>query len=312
MGQCLADTLTYCKNTEIGKDVTITQESEFCIDLHCHSTASDGALSPGDLVRRAGEKGVTHLALTDHDTIAGLDDARAAAQDIGVSLVAGTELSCQWKSHTIHIVGLDFDTSGHELNAALERQNDNRWRRARTIADKLARLKIDDMVEKATLKAGGDVPGRPHFARVLVDEGAVKDSAQAFKRYLGAGKAGDVKGFWPSLEDVVQWITSAGGIAVLAHPRKYKLTATKLRALTGDFRQAGGRAIEVSTSGQSSGDLGFLAELCRRENLLASQGSDFHFPGAPWCELGSIMKMPDGLEPVWHHFRQPVGVPAAV
>lgn len=292
--------------------MTITQEAEFCIDLHCHSTASDGALPPGDLVRRASEKGVTHLALTDHDTISGLDDASVAAQAVGLSLVAGAELSCLWKSHTIHIVGLDFDTSDHNLNAALERQNDNRWRRAHTIAEKLSRLKIDDMVEKATVKAGGDVPGRPHFARVLVEEGAVKDSAQAFKRYLGAGKAGDVKGFWPPLEDVVQWITRAGGIAVLAHPRKYKLTATKLRALTSDFRQAGGRAIEVSTSGQSSGDLGFLAELCRRENLLASQGSDFHFPGAPWCELGSIMKMPDGLEPVWHHFRQPVGIPPAV
>nr|WP_284048129.1 PHP domain-containing protein [Marinobacter sp. ATCH36] len=280
--------------------------------MHCHSTASDGALPPTDLIHRASAKGVTHLALTDHDTISGLDDARTAAQAVGISLVAGTELSCLWKSQTIHIVGLDFDTSDHHLNEALARQNDNRWRRARTIAEKLAKLKIDNMVEKATLKAGGDVPGRPHFARVLVEEGAVKDSAQAFKRYLGAGKAGDVKGFWPSLEEVVQWITSAGGIAVLAHPRKYKLTATKLRALTKDFRQAGGRAIEVSTSGQSSGDLGFLAELCRRENLLASQGSDFHFPGAPWCELGSIMKMPDGLEPVWHHFRQPVGVPAAV
>lgn len=292
--------------------MTITQEAEFCIDLHCHSTASDGALPPGDLVRRASEKGVTHLALTDHDTISGLEDASVAAQAVGLSLVAGTELSCLWKSHTIHIVGLDFDTSDHYLNAALERQNDNRWRRAHTIAEKLSKLRIDDMVEKATVKAGGDVPGRPHFARVLVDEGAVKDSAQAFKRYLGTGKAGDVKGFWPPLEDVVQWITRAGGIAVLAHPRKYKLTATKLRALTSDFRQAGGRAIEVSTSGQSSGDLGFLAELCRRENLLASQGSDFHFPGAPWCELGSIMKMPDGLEPVWHHFRQPVGIPTAV
>ncbi|NMT64634.1 PHP domain-containing protein [Marinobacter orientalis] len=292
--------------------MTITQESGFCIDLHCHSTASDGALPPQDLVRRARDKGVTHLALTDHDTIAGLDDARTAAQAVGMSLIAGTELSCLWKSHTIHIVGLDFDSSDHNLKAVLARQNDNRWRRAHTIADKLAKLKIVDMVEKATFRAGGDVPGRPHFARVLVDEGAVKDSAQAFKRYLGTGKAGDVKGFWPTLEEVVQWITSAGGIAVLAHPRKYKLTATKLRALTGDFRQAGGRAIEVSTSGQSSGDLGFLAELCRRENLLASQGSDFHFPGAPWCELGSIMKMPDGLEPVWHHFRQPVGVPAAV
>lgn len=288
--------------------MTITQEAGFCIDLHCHSTASDGALSPEDLIRRAGEKGVTHLALTDHDTISGLEEASRAAQATGISLVAGTELSCLWKSHTIHIVGLDFDIADKDMNAALERQNDNRWRRARTITEKLSKLRIDHLLEKATDKAGGDVPGRPHFARVLVEEGAVKDSAQAFKRYLGTGKAGDVKGFWPSLEEVVQWITSAGGIAVLAHPRKYKLTATKLRALTGDFRQAGGRAIEVSTSGQSSGDLGFLAELCRRENLLASQGSDFHFPGAPWCELGAIMKMPDGLEPVWHHFRQPVGV----
>jgi predicted metal-dependent phosphoesterase TrpH len=255
---------------------------------------------------------VTHLALTDHDTIAGLEGAANAARSLGVSLIAGTELSCLWKSHTIHIVGLDFDTSDNNLNVALEQQNDNRWRRAHTIADKLARLKIDDMVKKATFQAGGDVPGRPHFARVLVEEGAVKDSAQAFKRYLGTGKAGDVKGFWPELPEVVRWITEAGGIAVLAHPRKYKLTATRLRSLVCDFRQAGGRGIEVSTSGQSSGDLGFLAELCRRENLLASQGSDFHFPGAPWCELGAIMKMPDGLEPVWHHFRQPVGVPATV
>lgn len=295
----------------IGNDVTIAQEADFCIDLHCHSTASDGALSPEELVRRAREKGVTHLALTDHDTISGLGNANKVARSVGVSLIAGTELSCLWRSHTIHIVGLDFDTADTHLNAALERQNDNRWRRARTIAEKLGKLNIEDMLGKATFQAGGDVPGRPHFARVLVDEGAVKDSAQAFKRYLGAGKAGDVKGFWPSLEEVVCWITSAGGIAVLAHPRKYKLTATKLRALTSDFRNAGGKALEVSTSGQSSGDLGFLAELCRREDLLASQGSDFHFPGAPWCELGAIMKMPDGLEPVWHHFREPVGLPPA-
>lgn len=290
--------------------MTITQEFEFCIDLHCHSTASDGALAPEAVVRRAREKGVTHLALTDHDTIAGLDKAGLAAREAGVSLIPGTELSCLWKNHTIHIVGLDFDTSETGLNLALERQNSNRWRRAHAIAEKLVKLNISDMVAKATDKAGGDVPGRPHFARVLVEEGVVKDSAQAFKRYLGSGKAGDVRAFWPTLEEVVQWITGAGGIAVLAHPRKYKLTATRLRALTSDFRQAGGRAIEVSTSGQSSGDLGFLAELCRREKLLASQGSDFHFPGAPWCELGTIMKMPDGLEPVWHHFRQPLGVAA--
>lgn len=292
--------------------VTIPQEPKFCIDLHCHSTASDGALPPADVVSRAAARGVTHLALTDHDTIAGLADARRASFAAGIQLINGTELSCLWKSRTIHIVGLDFQADDPALVDALAQQNDNRWARARMIAEKLSKLKVPDLLEQATRNAGGDVPGRPHFASVMVEAGTVKDTAQAFKRYLGNGKVGDVKAFWPELPNVVRWITEAGGIAVLAHPRKYRMTATKLRELTCDFRRAGGRAIEVSTSGQSSGDLGFLAELSRREGLLASQGSDFHFPGNPWCELGHIMKMPDGLEPVWHHFREPLGVPAPV
>lgn len=287
--------------------MTITQESAFCIDLHCHSTASDGALAPADLVRRAVEQGVTHLALTDHDTIEGLPEAQAAADATGITLISGTELSCLWKTQTIHVVGLDFDRDSPAFVEALARQHENRWARARMIDERLQKVGVADLLGKATDKAGGDVPGRPHFARVLVEEGKVKDSAQAFKRYLGAGKPGDVKAFWPELSEVVQWITEAGGVAVLAHPRKYRMTATKLRNLVHDFIRAGGRSIEVSTSGQSSGDLGFLAELCRRQELLASQGSDFHFPGAPWCELGNIMKMPDGLEPVWHHFKQPAG-----
>lgn len=289
--------------------MTITQDAQFCIDLHCHSTASDGALSPDELIERAAERGVTHLALTDHDTLAGLPAARTAADRAGVSMIPGTELSCVWRSHTIHVVGLDFDTSSESFLAAMERQNANRWGRAKAIAEKLGKIRVDNLLEKATAVAGNDVPGRPHFAKVLVQEGVVKDMNQAFKRYLGQGKPGDVKAFWPELEEIVQWIVDAGGIAVLAHPRKYRLTATRLRALVSDFRQAGGRAMEVSTSGQSSGDLGFLADLCRRESLLASQGSDFHFPGAPWCELGRIAKMPDGVEPVWHHFKQPVGLP---
>lgn len=291
--------------------MTIPQETDFCIDLHCHSTASDGALSPEDLVSRAATMGVTHLALTDHDTVAGLARATHSAAEAGLSLISGTELSCVWRSQTIHIVGLDFDVADTVFQAALERQNNNRWARARAITDKLSKIGVENLLEKATQGANGDVPGRPHFARVLVDEGVVKDPAQAFKRYLGAGKPGDVKAFWPELEEVVRWIVEAGGVAVLAHPRKYRLTATKLRALVADFKRAGGRAMEVSTSGQSSGDLGFLAELCRREELLGSQGSDFHFPGAPWCELGRITKMPDGIEPVWHHFATPVGPASA-
>ncbi|WP_298447859.1 PHP domain-containing protein [uncultured Marinobacter sp.] len=284
--------------------MTIPQDPVLCIDLHCHSTASDGALSPTDLLTRAAEKKVTHLALTDHDTISGLAEAQIAAEAAGVVLISGIELSCLWRSRTIHIVGLDFDVNSHEFNSALEQQNRNRWARAAMIAERLNKLAIPGLLERATNEAGGDVPGRPHFARVMVESGVVKNVAQAFKRHLGAGKVGDVKAYWPELSEVVQWINAAGGIAVLAHPRKYQLTATKLQELTADFRRAGGQAIEVSTSGQSSGDLGFLTELCMREKLLASQGSDFHFPGAPWCELGRIMKMPDGLEPVWHHFKQ--------
>ncbi|ERS88863.1 phosphotransferase [Marinobacter sp. C1S70] len=286
--------------------MTIPQDSRTCIDLHCHSTASDGALSPEALVARAVEQGVSHLALTDHDTIAGLEVARSAASGSGLSLINGVELSCVWRSHTIHVVGLDFDERDPAFLSALERQNENRWQRARMIADRLSRLNVDQLLERATKVAGGEVPGRPHFAEVLVEDGVVPKVAHAFKRYLGTGKPGDVKACWPELSEVVQWIVSAGGIAVLAHPRKYRLTATRLRALTADFGRAGGQGIEVSVSGQSSGDLGFVAELARREKLWASQGSDFHFPGAPWCELGRIMKMPEGLEPVWHHFRQPI------
>nr|WP_251068177.1 PHP domain-containing protein [Marinobacter sp. C7] len=281
-----------------------------CIDLHCHSTASDGALAPSDVVARAAEKGVTHLALTDHDTLNGLAEAARAAEHAGITLVSGIELSCLWKGRTIHVVGLDFDREDPLFTDRVRQQTDNRRARAAMIAERLDRLRVPDLLERATGKAGGDVPGRPHFAEVLMEAGVVRNVAQAFKRHLGAGKAGDVRAYWPELPEVVRWITEAGGIAVLAHPRKYRLTATKLRELTAEFRKAGGKGIEVSTSGQSSGDLGFLAELCRRNGMWASQGSDFHFPGAPWCELGNIMKMPDGLEPVWHHFSEPAGVAA--
>lgn len=292
--------------------MTIPQPPGLCIDLHSHSSVSDGALTPHELIARAAERGVTHLALTDHDTIAGIAEAELAARDQGLTLISGVELSCLWKSRTIHIVGLDFDPENAGFLAALARQNENRWARARMIADRLCKLKIPDLLESATEFAGGDVPGRPHFASALEKAGVVRNPAQAFKRYLGNGKPGDVRAYWPELAEVVGWINDAGGIAVIAHPRKYQLTATKLRELVADFRRAGGQGMEVSTSGQSSGDLGFLAELCRREGLWASQGSDFHFPGAPWCELGRIMKMPDGLEPVWHHFKLPVAVPAPV
>lgn len=281
------------------------------IDLHCHSTASDGNLSPDALVSRAADMGVTHLALTDHDTIDGLAEARASAGRVGIELINGVELSCVWNRQTIHVVGLDFDDQDSLFRERLAEQKENRWRRARKIAERLARKESETLLALATEMAGGDVPGRPHFAKALVAQGKVSDINQAFNRHLGAGKPGDVKAFWPELEEIVGWITQAGGQAVVAHPRKYKMTATKLRQLVADFQRAGGQGIEVLTSGQQPGDLGFLAELCRREGLLASQGSDFHFPGAAWCELGRIEKMPEGLTPVWHRFRKPlVSAPA--
>ncbi|SFM19517.1 PHP domain-containing protein [Marinobacter zhejiangensis] len=288
--------------------MTIPQGSPNCIDLHCHSTASDGALSPEELLARAAEKGVSHLALTDHDTIDGLSAAKAGALKHGVQLVPGVELSCVWGRQTIHIVGLDFDPDDERFQTRLAEQKENRWHRARKIAERLQNKDPDSLLALATEKAGGDVPGRPHFAKALVEMGRVTDINQAFNRHLGAGKPGDVKAFWPELAEVVRWIIEAGGIAVVAHPRKYKMTATRLRALVADFKAAGGRSIEVITSGQQAGDLGFLTDLCRREGLLASQGSDFHFPGAAWCELGRIEKMPEGLTPVWHHFREPIAL----
>lgn len=281
------------------------QQSALCIDLHCHSTASDGALSPAELLARAHAQGVSHLALTDHDTLNGLPAARLAAEAHNIGLITGVELSCAWRSHTIHVVGLDFCENNPQFLQRLEQQNANRHARATMIVERLGKLNVENLLQRATEQAGGDVPGRPHFAQILVDAGVVKNIAQAFKRYLGAGKPGDVKAYWPQLDEVVQWINDANGIAVLAHPRKYDLTATKLRALVADFRRAGGRALEVSTSGQAASDTSFLAQLCKSEGLWASQGSDFHSPKAPWAELGRIQKMPEGLSPVWHHFKQP-------
>lgn len=273
-----------------------------CADFHAHSTASDGTLSPGQLVERAADVGVTHFALTDHDTIAGLPEAAAVASSRGLQFITGVELSCLWRTQTIHVVGLDFDAEDPGFLQTLAQQETFRWERARLIAERLQKAGLPDMLTAAEEEAGG-VPGRPHFAAAMVRMGCVDHVRLAFSRYLGAGKIGDVSRCWPELAAIVTAIVDAGGLAVLAHPKKYKMTATKLRALLADFQAAGGVGLEVLTSGQSSGDTGFLAELCRRTGCLASVGSDFHFPGAAWCELGRLPALPVGLEPIWTHFR---------
>lgn len=271
-------------------------------DLHCHSTASDGGLSPTEVVERAAGQGVGVLALTDHDTIDGVAQARAAADAWGVCLIDGVELSCQWRGQTIHIVGLDFDGEHPAFRQALAGQESVRHTRAGTIDQRLQKQGLPSVLEAATALAAG-VPGRPHFAQALVEAGVVPGMKQAFQRYLGTGKPGDVGSCWPELAEVVQWILEAGGIAVLAHPRRYGLTNNKLRQLVRGFQNAGGQALEVLSAGHSPQDSGYLARLCTENGLWASGGSDFHWPDRPWSELGRLPQLPKGLEPVWQHFR---------
>ncbi len=267
------------------------------IDLHCHSTASDGSLSPVDLVRRAEAQGVELLAITDHDVI----DGYLAVQEgsSALQLVSGVELSCCWGKTAIHVLGLRFDPANPVLVAGLQAQQQARVERAQMIAGRLAKKGFDGTYQGACRIAAGSQLGRPHFARFLLEQGHVSSIAQAFKRYLGAGKIGDVKQVWPELAEVLGWVAAAGGAAVLAHPLHYKMTATKLRALIADFKEAGGQGLEVISGKQSKDRTTYLAHLCERFELQASCGSDFHQPGMTWSELGNTGRLPSTCQPVW-------------
>jgi predicted metal-dependent phosphoesterase TrpH len=256
-------------------------------------------LSPQALVERAQAKGVTALALTDHDTLAGYSQAQAAAHASGITLITGIEFSTQWLGRSIHIVGLGFDPTASSVKEGIARQEISRTERALAIGDKLAKVGIADTYAGALAIAGESVLGRPHFAQHLVAVGAVKDVASAFKRYLGAGKIGDVKQCWPSIDEAVSWIKAAGGLAVIAHPDKYDMTRSKLCQLLGQFKEAGGHAIEVISGKQINTVTDKLARLAQQFDLAASCGSDFHIPNQPWQELGAFGKLPDFCQPVW-------------
>ncbi len=273
------------------------------IDLHCHSTASDGTLTPIELVTLAQERGVKHLALTDHDTVAGLPDAIALGIKSGVNIIPGVEFSALWNGLNIHILGLNFDCQSEVIKEATARQEASRFSRAQTIADRLKKKGFDGLYEGALEKSGGHAPGRPHIALAMVEKGYVSNVATAFKKYLGSGKVGDVKSLWPSVSEVVGWVTEAGGSAVIAHPRKYKMTVTKLRRLIEDFAEAGGEGLEVITSGQKQGEIGLLADLCVRYRLKGSLGSDFHSPAQTWVNLGAIPKLPQSVVPIWERWN---------
>lgn len=243
--------------------------------------------------------GVTHLALTDHDTVAGLTEAATEASLQGIALIPGVEFSSQWQGLGVHIVGLQFDIAHPALQQALAQQSTARQARAIEIDRRLAKVGIRGALAGAERIASGALVGRPHFAQYLVEHGAVPSVAAAFKRYLGAGKIGDVKQGWLDVSAVVSAIVVSGGTAVLAHPLKYKITLTRLRRLLAEFCAAGGQAIEVSSGPQTPSETKSLAELAKSLGLSASCGSDFHTPTNAWQELGAYAAMPVGLTPVW-------------
>lgn len=239
------------------------------------------------------------MALTDHDTVAGLEEAYAAATELQMQLIAGVELSALWRKQGIHIVGLGIDSQHPAMVALVDSQQSARAERNRQIADRLYSLGVTDALQQAEALAAGEQPGRPHFAQLLIRQGLAKDMAQAFKKYLGNGKRADVRFAWPEMEPIIASVRAAGGTAVLAHPLKYGFTRTRLRALVGEFAAAGGGAIEVASGYQPPAEQQDLVRLAQDFELTASWGSDFHRPGQPWQELGVCGPPPTGIRPVW-------------
>lgn len=269
-------------------------------DLHSHTYFSDGALSPEALVDRAKARGVSVLAVTDHDTIAGVGLAHKASVKAGIQLISGVEFSSQWGKGGVHIVGLGVNPDSPELQAAIAFQEQAREARSCAIGERLAKAGFSEALTGAREIAGGGTLGRPHFAQYLVSIGAVKNINAAFKRYLGTGKPADVKYQWPLMEQVIGWIHAAGGVAVLAHPAKYELTRMKMCALIDSFAEAGGDAIEVISGLQPESLTLDLAKITNARALHASCGSDFHQPDQVWQELGGFGVLPDNVKPVWN------------
>lgn len=267
---------------------------------------------PAELVARAAAAGVAVLALTDHDTTAGIGAARDAAVACGLVLVSGVEVSVTWRKQTIHVLGLQVDPEDSRLREGLQRMQRFRSWRAEEIGRRLEKSGIPETRAAAGLLAGGGCVGRTHFARVLMERGHGKSLQQVFKRFLVSGKPGYVPGCWAALEEAVGWIRGAGGLAVIAHPARYRLKAATLRELLGEFRECSGVGLEVVSGSHSRDDVHHMARLADKFQLLASQGSDYHGPEKPWVQLGKMNGLPPGCRPVWESqsWRQAADVAA--
>lgn len=273
------------------------------VDLHCHSTASDGLLSSADVARRAADNGVNILALTDHDDLGGLPDARAVANEAGMQFVNGVEISIEWGGLQVHVVGLNFDERDAALNAGLASIRSGRIGRAQRMSAELARIGIEGCFEGAMRHAENpNLISRAHFARYLVEIGICKDVRSVFESYIVPGRPGYVEHKWATLEESVGWIVGAGGIAVIAHPGRYKLSRAEMRQLLDDFKALGGQAIEVISGSHSNENVTVFSRLAREFGFMASCGSDFHGPGESYIDLGRLAPTPQGLSPVWEAF----------
>jgi 3',5'-nucleoside bisphosphate phosphatase len=269
------------------------------IDLHTHSRCSDGSLTPSELIELAVRAGIGVLALTDHDTVAGLDEAQRAADGGGLHLVPGVEISATWHFQTVHVLGLWIDPASARLRDALGRQQERRRIRMRKMCASLSKAGLPGDALLATVEANSSLPTRTHLAAALVAAGHVGKTEDAFRKYLGAGKRAHAAADWPELAEVVGLIREAGGIASLAHPMRYPLSSGGRRRLLTDFAAAGGGALEVLTGANGVQHLQACAALAVKFGLRASVGSDFHNPQLTWNPLGRLAKLPDGIVPVW-------------
>ena len=272
-------------------------------DLHCHSTYSDGLLSPADVVTRASARGVDVLAITDHDELAGLAEAREAARERGIRLVDGAELSVSWEDQTLHVVALGVEPDSPSLVKGLERIRTGRSTRARRMAKSLAECGIGGAYEGALRFVTHEaLISRAHFARFLVDAGYVNDVKDVFNRYLTPGKPGYVAHEWATLPDAIEWIHAAGGQAVLAHAGRYRIATSSLRRLLAEFRDLGGDAIEIFSSSHTAAQATQFITLARVYGLLGSAGSDYHGPNESFLDLGDLPPLPAGVVPVWQRW----------
>ena len=271
------------------------------VDFHCHSNVSDGVYSPAEVVRLAAENGVDVLALTDHDSLEGLPSAADAAKELGVQFINGIEISVTWTGRTLHIVGINIDPAESRLQQGLQAIRAGRLQRAEKMAEGLAKIGIGGTLQGALAHADNNVAmiGRAHFARHLVEAGHVKDVKAVFRKYLVPGKPGYVSHEWASLSDAVNWITGSGGVAVIAHPGRYDIGPNVMKRLLAEFKELGGRGIEVVTSNHSNDQVIRFAALAKEFELLASRGSDFHGEEGGRVQLGKIPPLPQGVRPVW-------------